>query len=132
LPRLVGVDRHQVNYRHVIDSLLRKPGGFRDYRYRDDLFPTLVFRQAWEQLNQWHAPRKADLIYLRILKLAARTLEADVACALELLLASAERWDDTTVEQLLEPATIAVPPLRCGVVQLAQYDQLLREVRRDA
>jgi hypothetical protein len=132
LPRLVGADRHQVNYRHVIDSLLRKPGGFRDYRYRDDLFPTLVFRQAWEQLNQWHAPRKADLIYLRILKLAARTLEADVACALELLLASAERWDDTTVEQLLEPATIAVPPLRCGVVQLAQYDQLLREVRRDA
>jgi len=132
LPRLVGSERHHVNYRHLIDSLLRKPGGFRNYRYRDDLFPTLVFRQAWERLNHWHAPRKADLIYLRILKLAARTLEADVACALELLLATTERWDDTAVEQLLRPEAILVPPLRCGVVQLAQYDQLLQEVRRDA
>ena len=53
LPRLVGTRKHHINYRHVIDSLLRKPGGFRDYRYRDALFPTLVFRRAWEQLNQW-------------------------------------------------------------------------------
>jgi len=53
LPRLIGAEQHYVNYRHVIDSLLRKPGGFRDYRYRDDLFPSLVFRRAWEQLNHW-------------------------------------------------------------------------------
>lgn len=88
LPRLVGRNQHRVNYRHVIDTLLRKPGGFRDYRYRDDLFPSLLFRQAWEQLQQFYAPRKADLTYLRVLHLAARTLESEVACALELLLAS--------------------------------------------
>ena len=37
MPRLIGEKQHRVNYRHVIDSLIRKPGGFRNYRYRDDL-----------------------------------------------------------------------------------------------
>jgi len=128
LPRLLGKRRHHVNYRHVIDSLLRKPGGFRDYRYRDDLFPTLVFRQAWEQLNQWQSPRRADLAYLRILRLAARTLETDVASALEQLLATQGPWDETDVERLLQPEPIPVPQLVCGDVHLQQYDQLLSEV----
>ena len=132
LPRLVGEKKHRVNYRHVIDSLLRKPGGFRDYRYRDDLFPSLVFRRTWEQLNQWQSPRKADLAYLRILRLAARKMESEVAIALELLLGTLGPWDETDVERLLQPEPIHVPQLACGKVHLQQYDQLLSEVRRGA
>jgi hypothetical protein len=128
LPRLVGEKQHRVNYRHVIDSLLRKPGGFRDYRYREDLFPSLIFRQAWEQLNQWQSPRKADLAYLRILRLAARTMESDVAWALEQLVTTGEPWDDTDVELLLEPEPIKIPALTCGKVELEQYDRLLTGV----
>ena len=132
LPRLVGENQHHVNYRHVIESLLRKQCGFRDYRYRDDLFPSLVFRRAWEQLDQWQSPRKADLAYLRILRLAARTMESDVACALELLLATPGPWDETDVERLLQPEPIPVPQLVCGEVHLQQYDRLLSEVHRAA
>ncbi|MCI0396235.1 MAG: hypothetical protein L0332_23965 [Chloroflexi bacterium] len=128
LPRLVGEQKHHVNYRHLIDTLLRKPGGFRDYRYRDDLFPSLVFRQAWEQLNSWLSPRKADLTYLRVLCLAARTVEADVALALELLLESGGRWDETDVERLIRPELPPVPAIARGEVTLAIYDQLLQEV----
>lgn len=130
MPRLIGQNRQQLNYRHLIESLLRKPGGFRDYRYREALFPTLVFRQAWEALNRWHSPRKADLIYLRILRLAARTMESEVAAALSLLLDSQERWDETEVEQLTqgEPHSWPVPELALSLVNLAQYDALLREM----
>ena len=128
LPRLIGEKQHHVNYRHVIDSLIRKPGGFRDYRYRDDLFPSLVFRQAWERLNQWQSPRKADIAYLRILRLAARGMESEVSAALERLLATPERWDETDVEHLLQPEPVPVPHLACGQVHLQQYDQLLSEV----
>jgi hypothetical protein len=127
LPRLVGRHKHQVNYRHLIDTLLRKPGGFRNYRYRDDLFPSLVFRRAWEQLAQWYAPRKADLTYLRVLSLAARTLESDVASALTQLLALKKRWDETDVEQCLELTPAPVPEVARGEVTLQIYDQLLRE-----
>ncbi len=125
IPRLIGQKQHHINYRHVIGSLLRKPGGFRNYRYRDDLFPSLVFRRAWEQLNQWQSPRKADLAYLRILKLAARTIESDVAWALGELLASTEQWGETDVERLVEPQAIEIPVLTSGEVELEQYDRLL-------
>ncbi len=128
LPRLVGRRKHHINYRHLIDTLLRKPGGFRNYRYRDDLFPSLVFRQAWEQLGQWYAPRKADLTYLRVLSLAARTLESDVAGALELLLTAEEPWKETDVERLLELEPAPAPEITRGEVTLDVYDQLLREV----
>jgi hypothetical protein len=125
LPRLVGEQSHHINYRHLVDSLLRKPGGFRRYRFRDELFPTLVFRQAWEQLNQWHAPRRADIIYLQILHLAARTLEDDVAAALATLVSQGEVWTKEDVDRLLEPDPVVVPYIEAGSVDLRQYDQLL-------
>jgi Mu transposase, C-terminal domain len=132
LPRLVGEEQHHVNYRHVIDSLICKPGGFRDYRYRDDLFPALVFRRAWERLSQWQSPRRADITYLRILRLAARNMESEVGAALERLLATAERWDETDVEHILQPEPVHVPQLVCGQVHLQQYDQLLVEAYHGA
>jgi hypothetical protein len=130
LPRLVGQKTHHINYRHLIDTLLRKPGGFRDYRYREDLFPTLIFRRAWEQLKQWHAPRQADLIYLRILRLAARTLECDVALALELLVGGGQPWGEKEVAELIQPEPVAVPEVNRGPVELSQYDRLLQEFAR--
>lgn len=127
-PRLIGQNRAHLNYRHLVDSLLRKPGGFRDYRYREVLFPTAIFRQAWETLNRWHSPRKADLIYLRLLRLAAQTLESEVAAALSLLLERQERWDETEVERLIQrPQSATLPELTVSLVNLAQYDALLRE-----
>lgn len=127
IPRLIGNEAHRVNYRHVIDSLLRKPGGFRRYRYRDDLFPSLIFRQAWETLDRRYVPRRADLIYLRILHLAARHLECDVAAALELLLTESESrpWDDRDVAEMLAVETVVAPDLVQPVIELQMYDQLL-------
>jgi hypothetical protein len=125
LPRLVGQAGQHINYRHVIDSLLRKPGGFRDYRYRDALFPSLIFRRAWERLDTWYAPRRADLIYLRILRLAAQTLESDVAAALHILLDRQAHFTDADVAALLQRPTASAPELVRGEVSLRQYDQLL-------
>lgn len=127
IPRLIGQKSHQVNYRHLIDTLLRKPGGFRQYRYRDDLFPTLVFRRAWEQLNQWLSPRRADIAYLRILNLAAKTMESEVEGVLAILLDGSARWDDAQVQQLVQPETTPVPVIERGTVSLQSYDQLLRQ-----
>ena len=125
LPRLIGGQSHHINYRHVVESLLRKPGGFRNYRFREDLFPRLIFRQAWEQLQQWHTPRRADIIYLQILHLAARTLEDDVASALEILVEEGTAWGKDEIDALLEPEAIVVPQIDAGAVNLQLYDQLL-------
>jgi hypothetical protein len=131
LPRVPGAHHYQINYRHVIDSLLRKPGGFRNYRYRDDLFPQEVYRRAWEALNQRLPPRKADLTYLRILKQAASGLESDVTQALTLLLdqdQSQNAWDEKTITDLigLIAAPQTVPALTPQTANLALYDQFLQ------
>jgi hypothetical protein len=129
LPRIPGANHYHINYRHVIDSLLRKPGGFRNYRHRNDLFPQEVFRQAWESLNRRLSPRQADITYLRILKQAAAGLETDVAQALGLLLADQGQnlWDEKTILELTQATAIPVtiPPLSAHPVNLSVYDQLL-------
>jgi hypothetical protein len=135
LPRLTHTGAHHVQYRHVIATLLRKPGGFRDYRYREDRFPSATFRQAWEALCARLSPRRADLAYLRVLGLAAQHLETDVEALVAELLATREPWDDRTVADRLRPPPPAVPALACGTVDLAAYDQLLgsaEEVDHDA
>ena len=131
LSRVPGAYHYQINYRHVIDSLLRKPGGFRNYRYRDDLFPLEVFRQAWDVLNESLPPRRADLIYLRILKQAALGMESDIAQALTLLLEQNQTdWDENTVLELTgsRAAPQAIPALAPQTANLSLYDQFLQIV----
>ena len=48
-PRSHGQEPH-IDYRHVIDSLVRKPGAFVRYLYREELFPRPVFRHAYDRL----------------------------------------------------------------------------------
>jgi hypothetical protein len=127
MPRMTGIQRYQINYRHVIETLLRKPGGFRNYRHREQLFPSVVFRQAWEALNQRLSPRRADIAYLRILKLAAKGMESDVATALEALLASKNSWDDRTVAEKVQPQFPVPPGLAQQQVNLTEYDRLLKQ-----
>jgi len=77
LPRLRGRGKHRVDYRHIIDWLVRKPGAFENYRYRDELFPTSRFRMTWDALREV-APARANKLYLEILQLAAQEGEARV------------------------------------------------------
>jgi hypothetical protein len=63
--RLQGRCGHRINYHHVIHSLVRKPGAFERYRYREDLFPSLTFRKAYDRLREALQAREADLEYLR-------------------------------------------------------------------
>jgi len=126
MPRLTGIKKYHINYRHMIDTLLRKPGGFRNYRHREELFPRAVFRQAWEALNRRLSPRKADIAYLRVLKLAARGMETDVASTLETLLSSRCAWDDQTVAEQVQPQLPMPPDLAEHTVNLAEYDHLLQ------
>lgn len=128
-PRLRGDKRHSINYRHVISSLVKKPGGFERYVYRDEMFPTLTFRRAYDAIQTPHQGVKGDLEYLRILQLAASTLEADVEVALTLLLAEDVIPTSDRVKALVAvPTRVDVPALAPPVVDLATYDELLGEV----
>src|SRR5205807_1323423 len=102
---------HDMPFKRVSWSLVRKPGAFAAYRYRDDLFPSLVFRCAYDRLRQ-HCPGRADREYVRLLYLAASTAESEVETALSLLLEADRVPTFDAVRDLVRlPQTLALPAL---------------------
>ena len=128
--RLIGRNLCRIDYRHVIWSLIRKPGGFARYVYREEMFPSLVFREAYDGIQARHAGTKGDLEYLRILHLAASTMEADVAVALSLLQMAGKAITSDAVKEMIASSStsIDVPQLVSPAVRLSEYDALLTEV----
>jgi Mu transposase, C-terminal domain len=132
LPRLSGKQQHHINYRHIIWSLVRKPGAFAAYRYRDDLFPTTTFRQAYDRLLNGRSMR-ADQEYVRLLHLAATTSEADVETALTLLLEAQKPPTFAAVRDLVSPPSpAAIPQLHTPALDLTVYDELIPSRRSHA
>ena len=128
--RLCGRNRHRIDYRHVIWSLVRKPGAFARYVYREEMFPSVVFRRAYDAIQDPHRGIKGDLQYLRILHLAASTQEADIEAALHLLLDEKITPDIDRIRALVktEDAFESAPPLQAMAVDLSEYDGLLGQV----
>lgn len=126
VPRLLGDNGHYINYRHIIWSLVRKPGAFKRYKYREDLYPSTTFRRAYDALCQAYTnSREADLNYLRILHLAASTVEADVETALEILDEQKIVPTVDEVKALVTPQRPDIPILSLPEVELFEYDSLL-------
>jgi len=129
LPRLRGSGKHYINYRHIIDWLVRKPGAFADYRYREDLFPSSTFRIAYDVLKK-RSEARADREYLKILYLAARESESGVEATLAALIDRGEAISaDDVEEMLLSAATLESPrEIIVADVDLSTYDALLEGV----
>lgn len=130
LPRLRGEGKHQINYRHIIDSLVRKPGAFENYRYRDAMFPTSRFRIAYDSLKERYTAQSAASRYLKILYFAAKNSEVGVDSALMVLINENHEISKNAVMRIMESnAPIAGPDdVHIPAIDLTSYDKLLEEV----
>jgi hypothetical protein len=124
-PRLRGRKKHAINYRHIIDWLVRKPGAFENYVYREELFPTSRFRMAYDALREAQ-PERGHKEYLGILYLAARQSETAVDEALRTLLANDEPITQAAVESMVQraEAVSAVTEVTVEEVDLSSFDDL--------
>jgi hypothetical protein len=125
MPRLLGERNYSINYRHVIGSLVRKPGAFRHYKYHTDMFPTDLFRWAYDALCETCSENLADREYLRILNHAATTMETEVETALGDLKAHGQvpRWEQ--VLGRVPAPKLDLPVMMPLKVNLAEYDHLI-------
>jgi len=130
-PRAIG-KKVSINYRHIIHSLVRKPGAFEGYKYREELFPTSHFREAYDNLVE-HRPKKAVKEYLNILELAATLSETDVDSALQELLNNGGKLSlhDVT-EMLTRPYRKVLPDVVIDPVNLETYDQFINRGQQNA
>jgi hypothetical protein len=129
IPRLYGKKKHHVQYHHIIDWLVRKPGAFANYCYQSDLFPTHRFRMVYDLLKSG-SPVKADSEYLKILKLSAKESETAVDQALEHLFESGISVSCEAVETLLSQQKDdiqSVKDVTIDEIDISIYDSLLEE-----
>lgn len=127
MPRLSGAGKHAINYRHIIDSLVRKPGAFANYKYHEDLFPTSHFRMSYDALCQQHGDKRAAREYLKILQLAAWESEAAVQEALRAALARGEAISFTAIQAAVQRSqqVPAVTEVQVEAPDLRVFDALL-------
>ena len=126
MERLRGKGKHKVDYRHIIDWLVRKPGAFENYRYQADLFPTSRFRMAYEALRGADT-QKGTRLYLELLELAAQEGETAVDEALRHLLAEEETVTLEAVRAHLHQPVVPVTTVHIDEIRLARFDELLPE-----
>lgn len=128
IPRLHGKNKHRINYRHVIHSLIRKPGAFHNYRYQDDLFPSIQFRMTYDELLKTN-PSEADKEYVKILHLAATQSEVQVNNILKNFLSSEEEISFEKVHKALKDNTRVKPNFNFYIKKpnLQNYNDLYKE-----
>jgi hypothetical protein len=121
LPREGGIS---LNYRHIIHHLLRKPGAFVNYKYREGLFPHVVFRQTYDALMR-HYPIKGHKLYLQILHLSAMNGEKQVAEMLTKRLAAGDVPQVEDLKASLHQDRSPVPHVNIPQPHLGDYDQVI-------
>lgn len=126
IPRLRGEDNHRIQYRHIIDWLVRKPGAFENYRYKADMFPSSYFRMAYDYLKREN-PLRANKEYAAILYISAKESESLTESAIRYLLSREQAISAENVEQLISKNNNlpALTDIVIDDISLNVYDELL-------
>jgi hypothetical protein len=116
----------QLDYRHFIASLKRKPQAFKGLVFRDDLFPREAYRRMWEQLELKLTQRQACQAIVALLEMAAHDgVEAALAQRLDALLAAGVLPDVKRLREEFVPREAEVPLVTVEIPPASRYDALL-------
>jgi hypothetical protein len=124
MPRIHDDSLKGIDYRHLIDNLVRKPSAFANYQYHEAFFPRLCFKLAYESLKE-NRPVSADKYYLKLLQLAKIQSEQQVSDAIELLLEDKQTPTPDSVKSLIDVFEKERLKVAVHVPSLSDYDQLL-------
>ena len=126
IPRLCGEEKHRIQYQHIIDWLVRKPGAFENYRYKSEMFPSSYFRMAYDYLKHQN-PLKANKEYIGILHMAAKEGETIVESIIRHLLVQEQTLSSEIVKQMIMQKTKlpSITDITINAVSLKDYDALL-------
>jgi len=130
MPRLIGKDQAYIDFRHVIDSLVRKPNAFANYRFHEHMFPSVEYRKAFDTLSASLGEASATRVYLRLLQVAKQEGLASVASFIAGLQVPVDGMSKKSLLASLDaiqttvPATV-VDDVQVEVPDLDPYDDLL-------
>jgi hypothetical protein len=116
-----------INYRHLVESLRRKPRAFLHCDWQDDLLPNPQWQQLWQTMKQQIEVDSAARLMVEALYVAAtQDQETEVAIYLEAQLATQTLTLRTLQQQFdLIPEATVITQMVTTQHELATYDQLL-------
>ena len=119
---------HRVNYRHVIESLARKPQAFWQSQLKDHLLPSEDYRLIWQHVKHHMDRYQACHYIVHLLWLAARC-EQEAALG-RFVLRQYQQHDSqlpalATCRQRFLPEAVTVPAVHSQQHEAADYDSLL-------
>lgn len=130
--RLARATRHDgqrhprnIDYRHLVAALRRKPGAFARWVLRDAVFPRAVYRQTWDRLAAARPEREACKTMVGLLVLAADGHEAQLAGELEQLIELDQLPNLLALTEMLAPPNSEVPDVVVELPSLESYDALI-------
>lgn len=129
IPRLRGESKHSINYRHIIDWLVRKPGAFENYRYKADLFPSSWFRMIYDWLRS-NMPLQANRQYVKILYYAAKEGQTITENIIRHLFEQGLEPNAANVEHQMNQKNQlpSVTDVKVSNIEMELYDELLEKV----
>ncbi len=122
----------QVDYRHVIHSLVKKPQAFRYSQLRDDLLPTPAYQTIWAHVDRTMPAKAACRFIVGLLHLAAtENCEEPLA---KLVLQCIEHNKPLSLSALqtrFKQPTASLPTIVVEQHRLAHYNQLIPSASKD-
>lgn len=129
LPRvyaITGQRARRIDYRHLIDTLVKKPQAFRFSQMRDDLLPTPDYREIWQHVDSTLEPHEACRYIVRLLHLAAQEdCEQTLGRYVLAGIAAGNLPDNLRCRQRFSDESSVVPELQSTQHLLTDYDALL-------
>src|SRR5690606_13747122 len=112
-----------INYRHIIQSLIKKPRAFIFCKYRDEILPNANYKIIWEYLYSLETGEKAAKTMLHLLKLAS---DYDCEYALEKrlldIVANEELINIESIESEFNITKSIMPEIYCKQHEIRAYD----------
>ncbi|ENI3024410.1 IS21 family transposase [Salmonella enterica] len=117
----------RIDFRHVIDSLAKKPGAFCHATLRNDILPDDEWRRLWRRLCNHLEPEMAGRLMVHALKLAAGYDDIPVvARGMEQMLNTPGEVDLHRLMRFLGMKEKELPAVSVVQHNLSSYEQLLR------
>jgi hypothetical protein len=121
-----GKRAHSVNYRHVIGSLIKKPGGFRGWQLHNDIFPNENYKYIWEHVDKTMGHNDASKFILGLLHLAAtENCEDELAQTVITLIKSGKQLTLSELQNKFRTNKSSVPVLTILQHSLSSYNKYI-------
>lgn len=121
-----GLRDHVVDYRHVIQSLRKKPMALLGLIYRDQIFPRDAYRRMFDFMLETTSERQACRTAVELLAMAhERCCEAEIASILDTDLEQKIIPDIAALRDLFAPDPESMPQVEVRLAPLSLYESLM-------